>query len=205
MVFLVLGAAYILGSIPGAVLVGRLWGVRITEEGSTNPGTANVLRLLGKGPALFCLLIDVGKGFLAVFLGELAGLGIGAAGAVIAGHNWSIFLRGRGGKGIATMVGALLFLSPIIVPLIAGIFVIINFITSYIAVSSVLAGLFLPLLLHWQLEVGGLWLGLVIAVMLILKHWKNLRVTLQGEEERKNILRGLISKGGEGNERKDKR
>ncbi len=203
MVFLVLGAAYVLGSIPGAVLVGRLWGVRITEKGSTNPGTANVLRLLGKGPALLCLLLDAGKGILAVFLGEMAGLGLGATAAVIAGHNWSIFLRGRGGKGIATMAGALLIISPITLPILALIFLIINYLTSYIAVSSVLAGVFLPLLLHWQLELGGLLLGIVIAVMLILKHWNNLRFTLRGEEKRKNILRGLISKGGEGNERKD--
>ncbi len=194
MAWIILLVSYLLGSIPGAVLVARSRGVQITKEGSTNPGTANVLRLLGRGPALMCLLIDAGKGAAAVLLAEMVGMGILAAGGVIAGHNWSIFLRGRGGKGIATMAGTLLILSPIVIPLLGIIYLGINYLSSYIALSSVVTGLFLPVLLGWQLGQGGVYLGFAIALMLIIKHWKNLKQTLEGKEERKNIVKGIISK-----------
>ncbi len=194
MAWIVVVAAYLLGSIPGAVLVARTRGVQITKEGSKNPGTANVLRLLGRWPAVFTLLIDVGKGTIAVLMGEMAGFGLLAAGAVIAGHNWSVFLKGQGGKGIATMAGTLLVLSPISIPILIFIFLIINYFSWYIALSSVLTGLFLPFLLGWQLGKEGIFLGIAIALMLIIKHQKNLKLILKGEEERKNLIKAIISK-----------
>ncbi len=203
MAWIVLLGAFLLGSIPGAVLVGRSRGVQVTREGSTNPGTANILRLLGRGPALICLLIDLGKGIIAVVLGGLLGFSLLAAAGVIAGHNWSVFLKGKGGKGIATMAGTLLVLSPLIIPVLIITFLAINFLTSYIALSSVITGFFLPLLLGWQLGISGACLGFAIAIMLLLKHWKNLNLTFKGKEEKKNLIKAIIPKGGEFDERKN--
>ena len=195
MAFAVLIFSYILGSIPGAVLVGSLKGVKITEKGSTNPGTANVLRVLGTKEAVLCLLIDAGKGFLAVLIGSIWGYGLLACGAVIFGHNWSIFLRGKGGKGLATLAGGLLGITPVVLPLLIIIYLIINLITSYISLSTVLTGLFLPVILFWQIGSDGIFLGIVILIMVAIKHWRDLKAVRRGEEEKKNIVLKLFRKG----------
>jgi len=195
MAFAVLIVSYILGSIPGAVLVGSLKGVKITEKGSTNPGTANVLRVLGTKEAVLCLLIDAGKGFLAVLIGSIWGYELLGCGAVIFGHNWSIFLRGKGGKGLATLAGGLLGITPVVLPLLIIIYLIINLITSYISLSTVLTGLFLPAILFWQLGNDGIFLGIVILIMVAIKHWRDLKAVRRGEEEKKNLVLKLFRKG----------
>ena len=117
-IFLFILFSYTFGSIPFGLLIARFTKhIDIREYGSGNTGMANVLRSVGIWPALIVLILDVGKGFVAVFLAReiysspsldmLSGL------AVLAGHNWSIFLKFRGGKGTATGFGALCALSPL--------------------------------------------------------------------------------------------
>ena len=103
-------AAYLIGNISPAIILGKISGVDIKKEGSGNAGTTNVLRVLGKKAALITLIVDISKGFLAVRLGMLLGYETGAicAVAVFCGHIWPCFYRFKGGKGVATAFGALL-------------------------------------------------------------------------------------------------
>lgn len=110
-------AAFLLGSLPFSAWLGKAWGgVDLREVGSRNPGATNLLRAVGKGPALVALLLDVTKGAVPVVLAravEIGDVGVSlSAVAAILGHVLSPFLRMRGGKGVATSFGALLVLSP---------------------------------------------------------------------------------------------
>ena len=113
-VLLVLLLAYLFGSVPAGVLVARTYGVDIRKVGSGNIGATNVLRALGPGPALVVAFFDVFKGGIAVFIARASGLEDwllgGVALAAILGHNYSLFLGFKGGKGVATSFGTLLFL-----------------------------------------------------------------------------------------------
>jgi len=121
--------SYLLGSIPFSYLVGKAYGKNLFEIGSRNIGTVNVYRATGKFEALlFALIGDVGKGALAIFLAQkLSFLGYNsflaqalAAFFVIAGHNWPIFLKFKGGRGLASLIGVILILNWKIVPLVLG-------------------------------------------------------------------------------------
>ena len=116
---LVFVVAYLLGSVPTAYLAGRWFGgVDLREVGTGNVGSSNVLHIVSKWVALPVLLFDVGKGALAVLIANLLGLGIGmqaATGvAAVIGHNWPIFLGFKGGRGIATSLGVVLALAPLV-------------------------------------------------------------------------------------------
>jgi len=121
--------SYLLGSIPFSYLVGKAYGKNLFEIGSRNIGTVNVYRATGKFEALlFALIGDLGKGALAIFLAQwLSFLGYNllfgqalAAFFVIAGHNWPIFLKFKGGRGLASLIGVILILNWKIVPLVLG-------------------------------------------------------------------------------------
>jgi acyl phosphate:glycerol-3-phosphate acyltransferase len=115
---LMLVVAYLLGSIPFAQLVARLHGVDLRTVGSGNVGAGNLTAQLGKGWGVVAALFDLLKGFLPVYFARKLGLGYGAAGlvglAVVVGHNWSLFMRGRSGRGLASSAGALAALSPVL-------------------------------------------------------------------------------------------
>lgn len=115
---LILGA-YLLGSVPAAYLVAK-WsrGIDIRQYGSGNVGASNLLRLTSKWLAIPVTIFDIGKGALAIWVAQLLGLGVAeqivVGLAAILGHNWPIFLRFQGGRGIFTSLGVILILSPII-------------------------------------------------------------------------------------------
>ncbi|MCI0545165.1 MAG: glycerol-3-phosphate acyltransferase [Actinobacteria bacterium] len=113
---LMLLAAYLLGSIPFAQVVARAHGIDLRRVGGRNVGAGNVTRQLGKGWGALAALLDGLKGLIPVYLARRAGLGPGAAGmvglAAVVGHNWSIWMRGRSGRGLATSAGLLLALDP---------------------------------------------------------------------------------------------
>lgn len=115
---LMLVVAYLLGSVPFAQLVARLHGVDLRKVGSGNVGAGNLTAQLGKGWGVVAALFDLFKGFVPVYIARKLGLGYGAAGlvglAVVVGHNWSLFMRGRSGRGLASSAGALAALSPVL-------------------------------------------------------------------------------------------
>lgn len=113
---LMLAGAYVLGSIPFAQIVARVNGMDLRRVGLGNVGAGNVTANIGKGWGTLAAILDATKGFLPVYLGRKIGLGPGAAGmlglAAVVGHNWSLFMKGRSGRGLATSAGILLALEP---------------------------------------------------------------------------------------------
>ena len=121
---LLLVGAYLLGSIPFAQVIARIKGVDLREVGTGNVGAGNLSREIGRGWGALAAVLDGLKGLLPVWIARKAGLGLGAAGlagvAAVIGHNWSIWLRGRSGRGLATSAGVLLGLDPVLLIWMAG-------------------------------------------------------------------------------------
>jgi glycerol-3-phosphate acyltransferase PlsY len=121
---LLLLGAYLLGSVPFAQVLAWINGVNLREVGTGNVGAGNLTREVGKGWGVLAAILDGLKGLLPVWIARKAGLGLGAAGlaglAAVIGHNWSIWLRGRSGRGLATSVGVLLALDPALLVWTAG-------------------------------------------------------------------------------------
>jgi glycerol-3-phosphate acyltransferase PlsY len=195
--YLILPACYLLGALPVGCVVCRLWKqVDILQEGSGNPGFANVFRVCGAGPGVTVLVLDVLKGLLAVLGCRRAFLfpqevPFGAWGVVlggllaIVGHNWSIFLGFRGGKGVATSLGVIIGLVPasaLIGFLLWGVAVLI---TQYSSLGSLLGALSIPLTM-WAfhspppfLAFGGL-----ATAFVIVRHISNIQRLLNGTERK---------------------
>ncbi|WP_243095008.1 glycerol-3-phosphate 1-O-acyltransferase PlsY [Thermus thalpophilus] len=185
----VLLLAYLFGSIPAGVLVARTYGVDLRKVGSGNIGATNVLRALGPGPALVVAFFDVFKGGIAVLIARAVGiegplLG-GVALAAVLGHNFSVFLGFRGGKGVATSFGTLLFLDPLLALWTLPIGLSVMLLTRYVSAGSMTGGvaaLVLSLALGRPLwEVGTVAL---MALLIFFTHRENLKRLQAGTERR---------------------
>ena len=206
---LALAAGYLLGSIPSGYLAGRwIQGVDIRSLGSGSTGATNVLRVFGKGPALAVFLVDVLKGTAAVLLAKalLQGDGIAATSywgidwgsdwwvvaaglAALAGHSWSLWLGGKGGKAVATGLGMLLGLVPAVGLACFGIFLTTLSASRIVSLSSVVAALSLPLLMLGSFAAAGgglrpayLVLALLTTLLVVWRHRSNLQRLLAGTE-----------------------
>ena len=141
--------AYLLGSIPFAYIIGKLSGLDVRQVGDRNVGTFNVFRHAGLGAGIATLVADVGKGALAIVVAKLLSVPelviFGAGVAAVIGHNWPVFLRFRGGRGLAVVIGALLALLPIEMLIAAAIGLVVLYATR----SSIWFGvaMFIPLVL----------------------------------------------------------
>jgi acyl phosphate:glycerol-3-phosphate acyltransferase len=183
-------ASYLIGAIPVGLLVARAaGGFDIRGKGSGNIGATNVLRTLGPVPAVLTLLGDVVKGYLAVRVAEVLGPepAWGAAGALLAvvGNCWPVFLRFRGGKGMATGLGAFLALAPKAILPAAVLFIAIVAISRYISLASIAAALVLPVgvfVLGYPRASTG---AAALATLVILwRHRENIRRLADGKENR---------------------
>ena len=181
--------SYLLGSIPfGYLLVKSTEGKDIRSFGSGNIGATNVFRKSRLG-GILTLVLDAGKGYLAVLMAGWLGGGIEwqAAAAVLAiiGHIFTIWLRFRGGKGVAAGLGAYLALSPLALVTTLGLFVLILLLTRYISAASIGAMASFPLWAYLYGEPAPLIWGAVLgAVLIIVKHHQNIRRLLSGTENR---------------------
>ena len=186
---LALVLAYLLGAVPAATIVARARGVDIRKVGSGNSGATNVQRSLGWGPGLLVAVFDILKGALAVWLARLAGLGDPSAAlcgvAAVIGHNFSVFLRFRGGKGVATSFGTILAIDPLIGAgaLVLGLSTMV--LTRYVSAGSVL-GAVATVVLALSLPRPWWERGLLafLALLLIWQHRDNLRRLVGGTERR---------------------
>jgi len=187
---------YLLGSISFSFLFGRLFqGIDIRKHGSGNAGATNTLRVMGVGPAVTVLALDIAKGVLAVWCGWwlapestlapiLAGL------AAIIGHNWPVFFAFRGGKGIATMIGvvATLCFLPGLAAGLVGIASIVA--TRYVSLGSLLFAGLLPFsLLLFGRELELVWFSVALAALAFYKHRGNLVKLAQGKENKISFRR----------------
>jgi glycerol-3-phosphate acyltransferase PlsY len=165
--------AYLLGSVPVSFLLGILWGKDPGKVGSGNIGATNTFRYISPLAGLLSLILDAGKGYLAVYMaGTVAPGGIVpllAAVAVVAGHNWMLFLKFRGGKGIATSAGALLAFSPWAVPVILAVMIILALLLRDTSTAGALGMLALPFYLYFIYNWAAFFWGALWAVMVIAK------------------------------------
>jgi len=182
-------AAYLLGSVSGSLWLGKLRGVDIRTQGSGNAGGTNAFRTQGWAFALGTVLIDIGKGVVAVALMRWAGgdavMQMLAAMLAVAGHVWPVFHGFRGGKGAATLVGGLALLWPMALAPLLGLWLLVLLSTGYVGLSTVLAGFALPVW-AWLEGRDGAWLAFAVAaaVLLAWTHRANLQRLRTGTEHR---------------------
>lgn len=176
--------AYFIGNISPSIILGKAKGVDIKKEGSGNAGTTNALRVLGKKAAVITLIIDIAKGYLAVFLGMHFGnytIGTVCALAVFCGHIWPCLYSFKGGKGVATAFGAILAVKWYL-GLIELVIVAIGLAaTNRMSVGSILGAVAFPLIC-WIYEPGFFWIGCIMAVIVLIKHASNIKRLIKGEE-----------------------
>ncbi len=181
-------AAYLLGSVPFAMISSKLFGLADPRTyGSGNPGATNVLRSGNKKAAVFTLVGDALKGWVAVFAAQKLGFSDNAVGlvalAVFFGHLFPVFLKFRGGKGVATAAGVLVALDPLLGLATLATWIFVAFAFRYSSLASVLAAALAPvfqIMIHGangQTVVVG-----ILALALIGKHWQNLQRLLGGQE-----------------------
>ena len=182
-------AAYLIGSIPVGVLLSKLKGKDPRSVGSGNIGATNVMRTAGKAFGIITLLGDICKGFIPTVLAVRADISeplVAAIGfAAFLGHLFPVFLKFRGGKGVATALGVYLAVSPVTILISAILFVLILLKWRYVSAGSLVGALSVPLLLY-LLEAPGIYvvLSLVIAVLVIIKHLDNIKRLMAGTEHR---------------------
>ncbi|MFP3913410.1 MAG: glycerol-3-phosphate 1-O-acyltransferase PlsY [Actinomycetota bacterium] len=185
----VLVAAYLAGSVDFAVVVGRIHGVDITSVGSGNPGAANVMRTLGRGPGAMVLAGDMLKGVVAAAMGMVAGgdpaglWAFGAGAASVLGHCYPVFHRFRGGKGVATAVGVMLLTIPVGGLALIGIWLAGVALSRISAVGSLALSIAAVPVAMWQ-GVEGTALVVIGAMFLlvVLRHRTNIARLVAGEE-----------------------
>jgi glycerol-3-phosphate acyltransferase PlsY len=187
---LLCAAAYVAGSIPFGLIVARAKGVNLRAVGSGNIGATNVARALGKGWAIVVLLADAAKGFVPVALGQRLGLparDVALAGAAaVVGHMFTIFLRGRGGKGVATSLGVALALSPLAALCGFGLYVAAYALSRLSSVGSLLGIWSFPV---FATLMGGLprpylVLATAVAALVTLRHRDNITRLIRGQEKK---------------------
>ena len=194
MFILIIFISYFLGSLPTGFLFGKiLKNIDLRLIGSGSTGATNVLRNIGKWPAFFVFIIDVGKGLIAVKIAQdytnnslievLAGI------SAISGHIWPIWLKGNGGKAVATGLGMFLALSWKVGLASLGIFLIILLKSKIVSLSSISAAIFLPILMF--LHQGDpdhpyFLISLVVSILVIWKHRTNIKRLIKGAESKIN-------------------
>ena len=204
-------AAYLLGSIPTGYLVAKAKGIDIRTVGSGNIGATNAFRVLGKPAGIFVLLVDAAKGFASVYLGILicgrfspGGLGVSgdrffdhpdmflerfavlAGICAVLGHNYTCWLRFKGGKGIATTAGVYLALAPMALGIAFAVFIVTLVVTRYVSLSSILAAIALPVTV-WVQQPQNYFLNIVttaLGALAIYKHRSNIQRLMNGTENR---------------------
>ena len=187
---LALIAAYLLGSVPFAMISSRVFGLADPRTyGSGNPGATNVLRSGNKKAALMTLIGDALKGAVAVIVAQQMGfsdtiIGLVAL-AVFLGHLYPIFLKFKGGKGVATAAGVLLALDPILGLAVAGTWLLVAYVSRYSSLAALIAAAAAPLIAvlmhgatHQTIVVG------ILGMALIGKHWQNIQRLMAGQESK---------------------
>ena len=186
-------AAYLVGSVPFALLLSRRWGARdLRRIGSGNLGAANVLRASGVTAGVLVAMLDILKGAVSVMLAQrLSGDTVGSAAAGVAaivGHVYPVWLRFRGGKGVATACGVFSVLTPLAVPPALAIFIATVWATKYISLGSVVASIALPVIAYVSAAPPSIVAAACTAsALIVLRHRTNLWRVRAGTERRLGV------------------
>ncbi|HEY4785803.1 MAG TPA: glycerol-3-phosphate 1-O-acyltransferase PlsY [Bacteroidales bacterium] len=194
--------AYLLGSVPSAVWFGKLlFGVDVRELGSKNAGATNTVRVLGWKAGLPVLIVDILKGFLAVNLARISTYFTGTenfvelqlvlGGFAVLGHIYPVFAGFRGGKGVACLFGIILAIAPLPTLIALGIFLVTLLTTKYVSLSSIISGSTFPFLIMFVFKTtiqSLIIFSLIVAVLLILTHQKNIERLIRKEESKASFL-----------------
>jgi acyl phosphate:glycerol-3-phosphate acyltransferase len=196
--------AYLIGSLPTAVLVSKyFFGIDIRDYGSGNAGATNTFRVLGTRWGAFVMAVDIMKGVLASFLylllpyyltnewdrtNFMIGLGLSA----VVGHIFPIWANFKGGKGVATLLGMVLAIQPLVALCVLAVFLLVLYLTRFVSLSSILASMAFPLFILVVFnEPEPLYrvFAIAVALMVILTHQKNIGRLLQGNESKARIFK----------------
>jgi len=205
LIFLNVLIAYLIGSIPTAVWVGKYFrGIDIREHGSKNAGATNTFRVLGKKFGWFVLSVDVLKGVVAAtlpfwfqsqFLGfkdELLIMQLSASFSAVFGHVFPIFAGFRGGKGVATSLGIVIGINPLAASICLGVFLIVFISSKYVSLGAISAALVFPFVSYFVIKNDiriMIIFTIVLSFLVIFAHRKNITRLLNGEENKMNLLR----------------
>jgi glycerol-3-phosphate acyltransferase PlsY len=185
-------ASYLVGAIPFGLVIGKMVGIDVRQQGSRNIGATNVSRLLGKKLGFLTLILDVLKGLLpmvaaSALLGESEGRDLYICGCgvfAVLGHMFPVYLGFKGGKGVATGLGVFLFLSPVVILISLVVFVAVVSLSGFVSAGSLLASALVPL---WLFLLGGgkvkIITAAIIAVLIWFKHHENISRLVRGEEK----------------------
>ncbi len=202
MVAILVLIAYLLGSIPTSVWIGKaFYNIDVREFGSGNAGATNTFRVLGKNAGIPVLIIDILKGTAAVALAywsgynygtnEFTNLQLGLGVAVLIGHIFPVFAGFRGGKGVATILGVVACIAPFSCSLSLVVFLVVLFSSRIVSLSSMIAGISFPIFLNLVLGNTDAILtvfSIVVAALLIVTHRKNIQRLLHNEEARVELF-----------------
>ncbi len=195
--------AYLLGSIPTAVWVGKsFYNVDIRTEGSKNAGATNTFRVLGKKPGIIVLLIDILKGVTAVLLplflynltpgtAEYANIKVITGILAVVGHIFPIYADFNGGKGVATSLGVVIGISPPAAGICIGLFLIVFIASQFVSLGAIVASIAFPItivLILKEENASMIAFSLILAVAVILAHKKNIKRLLAGNENKMNLF-----------------
>jgi len=196
--------AYLLGSIPSAVWIGKaFYGIDVRKHGSKNAGATNTFRVLGVKAGIPVLLIDALKGTAACclayfidwlipetheFINSQFIFGV----AAVLGHVFPIFAGFRGGKGVATITGIVLAIAPIPTLVAMGVFVVTLLLSRYVSLSSILAGLSFPFLVIFVFKTqvnSMIFFSILVSIVLLLTHRKNIERLIHKQENKANLFK----------------
>ncbi|MBP1731726.1 MAG: hypothetical protein H6Q55_2155 [Deltaproteobacteria bacterium] len=189
MVLVYIIAAYLLGSIPVGLVLARLKGQDPRKVGSGNIGATNVMRAAGKTLGIITLLVDILKGFLPTGLAILYGLSpifvVTICLASFQGHLFPVYLRFKGGKGVATALGVFLALEPVAIPILLVVFIAVLLLWRYVSLGSLVGTALMPILfLLFSAPVEYVVGSLIVGVFIYWKHRENIRRIMSGTESR---------------------
>jgi acyl phosphate:glycerol-3-phosphate acyltransferase len=204
--FLLIILAYLIGSIPTALIISKKYfGIDIRDYGSGNMGATNTFRVLGKKYGTIVMVCDILKGMAAVGLFylipyyihsinsiERTNLMIGLGLSSVLGHVFPIWANFKGGKGVATLFGMIVAIQPVVALSCVGVFLLVLYLTRFVSLSSIFAGIMLPISVLWIWNEDELYyriFALLVAVLIIFTHQKNIIKLMKGVENRVPILK----------------
>ena len=196
--------AYLIGSIPTALIISKkFFGIDIRDYGTGNMGATNAFRVMGPKFGTIIMVLDILKGMMAVGLfyflpyyltnelertNFMMGLGLSA----VIGHIFPVFANFKGGKGVATLLGMLIAVQPVVACCCVAVFILVLYLTRYVSLSSILGAIMLPVSVLWiwnEHELSYRIFALIVAFIVIITHQKNIGRLLRGSESRIPILK----------------